>query len=854
MSFSRGLSRAGIAARRVALSGTVAAILCAAGCTLSTTTNETSRREPPVVARAATPIDVDRRVTTPPVPEGISQWDFGKAGRWGDFAAFPGSSDVTISRRAHFGHEREGNFPDALTGDFLEGAKYDVTVTGLKKGSYRGALIAANVVRGMVPGRDFSVRANGITVVDVEVTPQWFFSKEGFFYGVGFDDLPGTDWWERYIRPYTRWRHFEFESNGRLELGLEHCRLYALVVAPKPAVDQETFNTYIRATQAARKAHFLFNRLILIDQGRRRRSRPTQAERERAYVIFSRPWWRDVTFHSVPSPNEKTDVLKVSGAPGERVPVTFSVRALRRLVSVEVAAGELISSDGGRIPSEALDVRAVRYKLSEYEDGFRIVPKLLQKQPGLSLPARLTKRWWLTLNVPEGTRAGIYKGKITFKPSNAAHSTIDLHLRVYPFELAKPECSIGVWYDDPRLSGYSTGLVGGVSARGTSEVAYKWPDRPSKADRQAEDFRLRMLEADMASLAEHGFNGMTVPVPRVLGFDIDSNAQVDFRALEAYPRLLKKYNINTAHPGQTDVSGLALQLAPGKDPAGNATIVNEDGNSTVNFHFNISEPFETSAMFSYSYLDALDQMRRWWNGKGISLFALAIDQPTEVIRTSHNRNLKTTLLFLDIIRKVGGIKSTVTTQRDVIKEVDYMPVLEAEDLVQARPWSHNKRSVEYAQEAGKPLRFFNGAGFRRYDFGFYLWSRRVEGYWQQHFVFRGRSFNPFWGRDSGHAVYASPEGPLPTIRYERAAQGILDYRYALTLEHHITRARASNDRRKLEAADRAARLLGQIRRGCTRWALGKNGKPVKMDPAKLQRWRTKVAQAIIAIQTPEKDK
>ncbi len=773
------------------------------------------------------PVAVPVQVKTAPLPRNMHAYDFGNAWAWPGFQPVPGADNVAISRGAVFGQDRDGRFPDPLLGDYVTADEMKVIISGLPRGSCRGMLIAQNVVRGLVSGKDFKVRANGSLIVSEKLSPKRFFGKEGFFYGVQFDDLPGVDWWDRYVEPLAPWRPFEFKSNGRLVLELENCRLYALVICADQDVSSDEFDTFITATQAARKAYFLFNEVKIEPQPSKRRIKTTPVDVKRGYVVFSRGWGRDVTLNTVPDARDERKRIEVAGAPAERIPVTFSIRALKKLAKIDVSVSDLQSSSGAIIGAGAVTVRSVRYMLRPKGGGYAILPETIQDQGKINLPAHITKRWWLTVKVPGDAKADVYKGTISIKPENAAAANMDLIVRVYPFRLAEPACSIGVWYSDPWLKGYCTGLLGGVTARGMSPVDYDVPRRSTSRDRQIEAYRVAMLEADMKSLHEHGFNGISVPVPKVVSVSHQGDVRLDFSALEPYRDILKRYSINTRFAGQTCLLTTSRQI-----------IAAGTGTERID---------EYSDLHRKAYKSAVAQIRDWWNEAGVKLLAYVVDEPREKEINPWNRNMEGTLYYLGLVREAGGMLSTVTTMRDVQDGISYRSILGAEDVVQPHPSPQNAGSIEYARRNGKPLRFFNGGGFRRYDFGFYIWSQKPEGYWQWHFDFRDFSFNPFWDDAVGYVVYPSPGGPLPTLSYERAAQGIIDYRYALTLENYIAQAKSSGKPKAVETAHRAEKLLKEIRRRCPRWTLDRNWKPVRVSDERLSKWRRAVTGGILAI-------
>jgi hypothetical protein len=66
-------------------------------------------------------------------------------------------------------------------------------------------------------------------------------------------------------------------------------------------------------------------------------------------------------------------------------------------------------------------------------------------------------------------------------------------------------------------------------------------------------------------------------------------------------------------------------------------------------------------------------------------------------------------------------------------------------------------------------------------------------------------FNNHW-----HFTYPSPDGPVPTLKYKFASQGIADYRYAATLARLSAQARASGEPDLVTWADQADALLASL--------------------------------------------
>jgi len=778
-------------------------------------------------AKIAQPPSRGVQVKAPPAPPRLLAFDFGTAVAWEGFLPVPGAKSVSLSPGVQFGTDdtHAKDFPDPLVGDYAASDEFTVTISGLQKGVYRAAIIAQNVGAGLVPAKPFQIAANGKTVISVDVAPDWYFSDKGFFYGVQFDDTPSSPYWDRYVEPVAPWRSFEFNSTGELVLTLTNCRLYGLVIAPEDDVTDSEFNTFIESTEAARKAYFLFNQFRFTEAPPSGKTAGEKRFLERGYAVFSRGWGEDVTYNTIPKTAEITNALDAAGTPGERVPVTFAVRTFRSLQEVNVTVSDLSAPGGKTIPSQAVTVQSVRYMMRRDDKGlYTIVPDAIEDQTGVNVPGNMTKRWWLTVTIPNGTEAGTYTGQIRFSPNGAPGAILTLTLEVYPFTLAKPASSFGVWYADPQDAGYRTGIVGGVNSVKPGEDK---SSRNTERDIKVESYRVAMLDADLKSLAEHGFTGLTVPTPRVVSINADGRVKLDFGAVDAYPPLLKKYGIDVDFPGQTYLLDIARQI--------------------VRVGLNGTPIEEYSAIHQKAYKDAVTQIRDYWKDAGVKMLAYAVDEPREKDINPWNRNLRDTLSYLNLIREVDDFPSTVTTMRDEQDRVSYMPIYQAEDVIQPQPSVLCSEAADYAKKAGKPLRFYNG-GWSRYAFGFYTWAKKPEAYFQWHFDMRDLSFNPFYESDDGYVVFPSPNGPISTVKYERAAQGIYDCRYAQTLSDYVARAKASYNPEAISTAREGQAVLDDIRKGVKPWLLDKKSRPLTVPNDTLSQWRAKIAAHIIAIQ------
>lgn len=164
------------------------------------------------------------------------------------------------------------------------------------------------------------------------------------------------------------------------------------------------------------------------------------AEQERGFLLFQRPLTESVYPNTRPLAHERVDGLQAFAAQGEFEPLTFSLYPVRDLKNLKVRVSSL-KSDGEEIDAEQIEVRLVTYWNMGFprytsRKTYRRLPELLEQVTQHSSPAKQCQRWWLTVHVPEETKAGLYRGTATVSDDfTTTPLEIPLTLQVLPFSL-----------------------------------------------------------------------------------------------------------------------------------------------------------------------------------------------------------------------------------------------------------------------------------------------------------------------------------------------------------------------------------------------------------------------------------
>ena len=352
---------------------------------------------------------------------------------------------------------------------------------------------------------------------------------------------------------------------------------------------------------------------------------------------------------------------------------------------------------------------------------------------------------------------------------------IPVELRIWPFELPSSrdvDMTYG-WYYDPS-------------------------DNPTIRDREIRD------------MAEHGFNSVTAVRPGVRG-----DGSLDTKQADEFLGAAQRAGLVGSHPVPVETLMIARRLSHMLGAA------------------------EFSEGFLPTYQQALSAFHKWAHSKPFPVLAYVVDEPREQALNDWNRNFADTKRYLELHR-AAGLPTMVTLTADGSFGKSYLPLLDLLDVVSAHPGKES-RGILDATSDGKPMLWLYNAGMNRFTYGVYPWAVGAKGRWEWHYEWWTQAYDPFarttenaWSTGTG-AVMPSPDGPLPTMAYEKVRAGIDDYRYLWLLERLV----AANPQQGTEAQ----RFLNELRGKIPRYTEDAGG----IDDATMVAWREKIAGFIVAL-------
>src|SRR2546427_12067899 len=116
---------------------------------------------------------------------------------------------------------------------------------------------------------------------------------------------------------------------------------------------------------------------------------------------------------------------EATGWKGERLNAELVVWSPDTVTQIRVAVSDLVNANGATLASRNAHVYLVRYVVSNYPYGANevscgatdsnppyLMPDRLEAFQRFDLPGRSVRPIWLSLDIPAGTPAGLYRGTI----------------------------------------------------------------------------------------------------------------------------------------------------------------------------------------------------------------------------------------------------------------------------------------------------------------------------------------------------------------------------------------------------------------------------------------------------------
>ncbi len=596
------------------------------------------------------------------------------------------------------------------------------------------------------------------------------------------EDLPADNSFDKYQVAYFGEKQYDVDvRDGQLNIDFRGenwgCSVSAIIVYPNAkAAEGQRFLDFVKAR---RRFHFdnYFKRVLHAPPalgagqpaiGERPSAlgeglptppdAPTEHERSRGFIVFSRDLMSDVYYNDRPLAGERVEKLQGSAFAGEYGPVTVAVLPLEDLGTVKVTAGNLRGPGGGQIPASTIDIGYVQYRLSRVTmEGtvYTIAPRLVVPRNSVASSKGITRRFWLTVKVPADAPSGLYRGTVTIATERGQTLVVSLEFTVHKGTLDPVDIPAGPW-------GYTI-------------------DIPWEGD-EAAAWNRTMAMKSLRRIREYGFTTASgLPVITYRGFK-DGVPQIDFSVGDAQMKMFRETGFTMPVISYCALGGLNTYF---KDEGAMRTAGFSDYGEFIRALFT---PVQKHA-------DQAGWLPAYWN---------IGDEPIgdDLVHSAENA---------EAYRKAfpkGPPYFTAASSFQGSNRND--PHFRLSKALHVADWNgHDEPSVRLLHEAGGDWAFYNGGN--RWTYGVYMVKAakqfgmkfRLSWHWN---VVAG---DPYYALDCREDDYAwcnsSPDGELiPSVHFEQLREGLGDYRRMITL------ARLAKEHTDTPAAREARKLLSDI--------------------------------------------
>ena len=688
-----------------------------------------------------------------PAVEGLKAIGFGPPGA----AVYPGFQGCTHqdSYREERGYGWLGGdyatiayMPDSLAGNCASGRQFRLK---LPNGRYEVNLCWDMFgLWGTLPAYHWrKLLVNGQQVLSQQRSGAEFLAQQ-YYAHEDDEDLPGQDLWDKYIASYQKIHRFPVTvTDGLLKIEpqsdiVQGRGICFLVAYPQDRLAEG--RNFMETLNARRKAQFNAEMVVSVPKATGEQPLASEADRVRGFIPFIAHTEDDVAVNALP-PKDAGKSLLIAAAQGERQAAQVGLYPLARRDGLKVTADDLVRAGTdlqSRIPAAAVQVRKVRNFLKGEGHGRlgHLLPYILQDFQTLDLQPGVTRALWLTIAVPPSTLPGKYSGALRIVAGDKS-TAVPIELHVRPFKLDK--------VDDLTIS--VTGATAGTFTALYPELQDRW---------------WQIAEQVMKDQSEHGMNAITGGPGAVLRGVAGGKATIDYTQIDRWMALAVKYGLTM--PGDSyqglDVSGL---------PQDHSSDCVARCQAAAREKFGVS--YEELLRIVYGDMEQHARQQGW--PKRVYYF---LDEP----RPEYG-NIQSCAEMIKIRTRAcpgtlfSGYYST-GDGRDVYFQT--MPV----------SISHiDKLSLDLVAKGGRQIWDYNGDRVR-HDIGRWAFVAAKAG--MKGFLRNGYMYvcsQPYFDfsddESSWSVVYPSAHGLSDTVGWERTAQGVNDYRYLLTCQRLIEKAR-----------------------------------------------------------------
>jgi hypothetical protein len=670
---------------------------------------------------------------------------------------------------------------------------------------------------------NYKVSANGKEVVSVDHGDLRKYLGE--FCSASEDNfLPGDSIFDKLLKKYFPAYEFSF-SGDKLELEMSAvCPINALLIYPKSekAKLKEELTKLFKAEEDAINAQYK-------EKKPETKELPEELKKKYAangFVLFNSQE-EEINPYTKPSNEEAFRPLGEFLPSGEKGILRFGLLPLEELKGLKITLSDLTSKDGEKISAKNLDLwlsQCTAYTGEGDTIYYTISPYYAFKYKPQNFKARVSRQFFIYVKTPKDAKSGDYTGELTAK-SGSKEAKLKLFVKVLPFKLSKLDITMGMYAYGPK----STRIRFATMQKQGREM-YKTQRELNK----------ELQEKGLSEMKEAGFNTVAQGPSIPFKFDKDGKIVNNGDAFEYWCDFMELYQKAFGkRPIPAYVIGSSKMLPPRIVP-GFWT-----GREVDKFKkLGISDEAKAKASLIVKHFYKIAKEKNWPE----VIFYIQDELANHGIWGGRLGVARAK--FFQKLGKEVGFRTCASMNGPV--EIPEIPYLNISIPNGALPIT--EENVKMIREKGSEYWIYN-IGRKRFTMGYYLTKDYPKGRLQWSFYGASRYVSqipmlPSLGSITFAMMWDSKLNPSRRLDVEQMRQGVMDYRYFMTLKGLVEKNKAAKNEALQKAVKKGADLMKMIRGGINT-EIGK-AKYGIWSSITCQRLRWRIATAIKEIKDAEK--
>jgi hypothetical protein len=597
--------------------------------------------------------------------------------------------------------------------------------------------------------------------INFEKYVKWFFSK--------FEDdfLPGDSLFEKYVLPYYQIINTTTETEVekiRIEFS-KGIAVNGILIYPEENKEQltEKIKEILNFSKKYVDEKFKFE----IEKKEGILSKKYTED----FLIYPVPYYKEILPFSKPEEKEINTPVKKFSAKGQIVILGFGLVPLKDLRDVEIRISDLISESGDKISKENASIFLCRYIPKKLlPDKYSIEGWYATKYKKMDLTSGITRKFIVFINkIPENKKEGTYKGEIIVK-TKGAMKKLPVELKILPFRLDEPDIYLGMYTKYPR------------------NPLFRFINTEDEDFIKFNDY---LMEKILKEMKELGFNWACIEMPWY-PFKIREDEKVEpTSVLQRWEKILSFYKEYFPKAPFILYSQIIPGLVPYPDDEWRKKGFTEDVKKNMKLII--------GHLADYYKEEMKEREIAIYISDELSNRGLEGGKFGEQLASLYKESVKGTKLKL--LASMNGIPEHL-----MIPYLDY-PTINYDFPI-------TEETIDKIKKAGGKLCFYN-IGNNRFSYGYYIFETHPFGRLQWNF---GPEHNVFYNIPClptlGHLRYSlildSDLEMGKRMDVVSVAEGIIDYRYCLTLKNLIDKNKDTDDKKLKETINKAEDFLNYI--------------------------------------------